>query len=156
MTTRRPRDLTDTVGLLVEAAGYVREQVTADIERGTGLPPAWFETLIRLRRTPGHAARVTEMAARIVFPQSSFSRLIDQMEAAGLIERNPDPAHRRATLIRPTAAGAKRLDDALNTYLDSSRRHVGAYLDDDDLDHLERISRKLRSANLPANSAGAD
>jgi len=154
MTTRRPRDLTDTVGLLVEAAGYVREQVTADIERGTGLPPAWFETLIRLRRTPGQNARITEMAARIGFPQSSFSRLVDQMETAGLIERTPDPTHRRATLIRATAVGAKRLDDALSTYLDSSHRHVADILTDDDLDHLERITRKLHSANLPARPAG--
>ena len=149
MPARRSHDLADTVSLLIEAAGYVREQISADIAAATGLQAPWFETLLRLHRTPGEVTRLSEMAERIGYPQSSFSRLADRMEEAGLITRAPDPANRRATLIRATDAGGAALDHALRAYVDSSRRHVAAFLDDDDLDHLERITRKLRDANLP-------
>ena len=107
MSSLPRRDLVTTVGLLVEAANYLQRGIADDLERETGLPGTWFETLVRLHRTPGQATRMNEMAAQVSFPPSSFSRLIDRMEAERLVERVPDPTNRRATLIRATAVGEK-------------------------------------------------
>ena len=148
MTSARPaRDLVTAVGLLVEAANYVQRSIADDLERRTGLPGTWFETLVRLHRTPGHCTRMNEMAAQVSFPPSSFSRLIDRMEAECLVERIPDPTNRRATLIRATATGEARLVEALAVHEQIAQACFADCLSGREMDALEAITRKLRDAN---------
>jgi DNA-binding MarR family transcriptional regulator len=146
MSSRPRRDLVTAVGLLFEAANYVQRSISDDLERETGLPGTWFETLVRLHRT-GHATRMNEMAAAVAFPPSSFSRLIDRMESEGLVERVPDPANRRATLVRATAAGEARLAEALAVHERSAKAHFADCLSENEIDALESITRRLRDGN---------
>jgi len=104
MPAKRSRDLSTTCGLLIEAASYLQRGMHDDVERATGLSGAWLEVLLRLHRTPGGAMRINEIAAQVTLPASSFSRLADRMEEEGLVERHPDPRHRRATLLHVTSA----------------------------------------------------
>ncbi len=144
------RDLVTAVGLLVEAANYLQRGIAEDVERKTGLPGTWFETLVRLHRTPGRATRMNEMATQVSFPPSSFSRLIDRMEAEGLVERVPDPTNRRATLLQATPTGEARLAEALAAHEQSAQVHFADCLTDKEMDALETITRKLRDANAAA------
>jgi DNA-binding MarR family transcriptional regulator len=146
-TSRGPRDLVTAVGLLVEAANYLQRAIAEDVERETGLPGPWFETLVRLHRTPGDATRMNEVANQVSFPPSSFSRLIDRMEAEHLVERGPDPTNRRATLIRATAKGEDRLVAALAVHENSAGSRFAGCLSGKEMDALESITRKLRDAN---------
>jgi DNA-binding MarR family transcriptional regulator len=147
MSLRPSRDLVTAVGLLVEASNYLQRAIADDLERDTGLPGPWFETLVRLHRTAGRATRMNEMAAQVSFPPSSFSRLIDRMETQGLVERVPDPTNRRATLIRATATGEDRLVKALVAHEQSAQTHFVNCLTEKEMDALEAITRKLRDAN---------
>jgi DNA-binding MarR family transcriptional regulator len=146
MSSRPQRDLVTAVGLLLEAANYVQRSISDDLERETGLPGTWFETLVRLHRT-GQATRMNEMAAQVAFPPSSFSRLVDRMEAECLVERVPDPTNRRATLLRATAAGEARLAEALAVHERSAMVHFVDCLSDEEIDVLESITRRLRDGN---------
>jgi MarR family transcriptional regulator, 2-MHQ and catechol-resistance regulon repressor len=147
MTAGPQRDLVTATGLLFEAAAYAHRAISDDVERATGLPGTWFEVLLRLHRTPGGALRISDIAAQVSFPPSSFSRLADRMEADGLVERAPDPAHRRATLLCVTPAGEKRLAEAELVHQPSLRTRFADLLTDTELDTLEIIARKLRDAN---------
>jgi excisionase family DNA binding protein len=69
------------------------------------------------------------------------------MEEEGLVERHPDPAHRRATLLHVTPAGQHRFAEAWTILEPSQQARLGALLDDDELDILEKITRKVRDAN---------
>jgi excisionase family DNA binding protein len=69
------------------------------------------------------------------------------MEEEGLVERRPDPAHRRATLLRVTPAGEHRFAEAWKVLEPSQQARLGALLDDDELNILEKITRKVRDAN---------
>ena len=65
--------------------------------------------------TPSHAAamrvlepggsRLTEMATRAGITKQSMKYLIDQLERAGYVEREPDPQDRRAQVVRHTERG---------------------------------------------------
>lgn len=149
VNSRRPRDLVTASGLLFEAAGYTQRSIADDVEYATGLPGPWLEVLLRLERTPGGAARISDVAAQVAFPPSSFSRLADKMEESGLVKRAPDPTHRRATLLHITPAGETVLAEARNVHEPSLQARFGNLLTDDELDALETISRKLRDANHP-------
>jgi DNA-binding MarR family transcriptional regulator len=151
MSPQPQRDLITSVGLLFEAANYLQSGISDDLERETGLPGTWFETLVRLHRT-GHATRMNEMAAQVAFPPSSFSRLIDRMEAERLVERVPDPTNRRATLIQATAIGKDRLVEALAVHEQSAQTRFADCLSEKEIDALETITKKLRDANAAGRS----
>jgi DNA-binding MarR family transcriptional regulator len=150
---RQQRDLVTTVGLLVEAASYLQRGIAADIEDETGLPGMWFETLVRLHRTPGHRLRMNEMATQVSFPPSSFSRLIDRMEARDLVERVPDLTNRRATLVQTTTSGETRLLKALAVHEQSAQARLADFLSEDEIEALEAITRKIRDANAAGHSS---
>ena len=149
MPAKRTRDLTMISGLLFEAASYLQRALHDDVERATGLSGAWLEVLLRLHRTPGGALRINEIAAQVTLPPSSFSRLADRMEDEGLVERHPDPSHRRATLLHLTSAGEQRFAEAWKVLEPSQQARLGTLLSGDELDILEKITRKIRDANQP-------
>ena len=53
--------------------------------------------------------KLTVLAGRIGISKQAVGELVDDLEAQGLLERIPDPADRRAKLVRLTAAGRKGL-----------------------------------------------
>ena len=61
---------------------------------------------------PG-GTRISELAARAQMTQQSMSELVAGLEARGYVERVPDPADRRARVVRPTPRGRAMLRAAL-------------------------------------------
>ena len=53
--------------------------------------------------------RITSLAERESVSQPAMTGLVQRLDAAGLVERRPDPADGRATLIAITVAGAEAL-----------------------------------------------
>ena len=149
MPARRPPDLSTVGGLLIEAANYLQRGMHEDVERATGLSGPELEVLLRLHRTPSGALRINAIAAQVTLPASSFSRLADRMEEERLVERRPDPSHRRATLLHLTPAGEARFAEAWKILEPSQQARLGSLLDDDELTVLEMITRKVRDANRP-------
>lgn len=78
-------DVVTASGLLFEAASYTHRRISNDVEFATGLPGPWLEVLLRLHRTPAGTCWISDMAAQVSFPPSSFSRLADRMEGQGLL-----------------------------------------------------------------------
>jgi DNA-binding MarR family transcriptional regulator len=56
----------------------------------------------------GSARNQIEVARRFCIDRTVMVRLVDELERAGLVERRPDPADRRARTIAVTAAGRVR------------------------------------------------
>jgi DNA-binding MarR family transcriptional regulator len=48
------------------------------------------------------------------------------MEAAGFVERRPDPHDRRGTLVRLTRRGKRVIDAAVETHVGNEERLLGA------------------------------
>ena len=57
---------------------------------------------------------------------SGMTKRLDRMEAAGMIERRPDPHDRRGTLIHLTRRGKSVIDRALETHVVNEARLLGA------------------------------
>lgn len=67
-----------------------------------GVTPSQFRAL---RVLAGGPLRISDLARRLdVVPRSATS-VVDDLEAAGKVERHPDAADRRATLVAITDAG---------------------------------------------------
>jgi DNA-binding MarR family transcriptional regulator len=97
-----------------------------------GMPLSWYDVLLELNAAPDRRLRMSELGARAVLSRERVSRVVDELERAGLVlrERNPDDG--RSLLAVLTDEGRARLRAAAPTYLAGIARHFGAHLDDDE------------------------
>jgi DNA-binding MarR family transcriptional regulator len=77
------------------------------------------------------------------YSQPGFSRLIQRMEADGLVERRPDPDDRRATIVRMTRTGRAKFREANAVYVEALRGAFGRHLRDDEHARLEAILTRV-------------
>ena len=68
--------------------------------------------------------------------------VIDGLERQGLVERVPNPADRRGSLVRLTSSGRKVVDRAMAMHAEAEQELV-AGLGERERDQLERLLRKL-------------
>jgi DNA-binding MarR family transcriptional regulator len=100
-----PEDTAEQIAALLD--GLVRRQRRAskadlDVTHGQ----------LRVLRTldnADRALRLSELAHQLGIVPRSATSVVDDLEAAGLVARQPDPDDRRATLVNLTPAGTKLL-----------------------------------------------
>lgn len=97
-----PATLEDPLGfVLVDVARILRRRFERALENGgLGLTVAEARTLAYVSRRPG--LRQSSLADELCVEPMTLVGFLDRLEAAGYVERIPDPADRRAKLIRLT------------------------------------------------------
>jgi DNA-binding MarR family transcriptional regulator len=88
--------------------------VTREVERrlaAAELPSlSWYDVLWALRRAPGHSLRMLELARAVVtISPSGLTRLVDRIEAEGLLVRQPCATDRRGYEAALTPQGTAML-----------------------------------------------
>jgi DNA-binding MarR family transcriptional regulator len=92
------------------------DRVDARLRGAHELPLSSFESLHFLSAAPLGSMRVGDLARALRVTVGGASKLVDRIERAGLIAREPDPDDRRASRVALTAAGRRRLTAAAKTY----------------------------------------
>jgi len=110
--------------------------------------PACFPLAKQLMRPD--AMRLSDLAADIGLDASTVSRQIKQLEDKGIVERTPDPADGRASLVRLTDDGRATMQAAF------SRRYqriqgVLAHWSDADRAQLQTLLTRLAADLASAN-----
>jgi DNA-binding MarR family transcriptional regulator len=109
-----------------------------------GLPPlSWYDVLLELRRAEGGCLAPRDLEREMLFEQYNLSRLLDRMEAQGLVHRLPYPGDKRRQLIAITKAGRELRKRMWRVYGAAIRRHVGSRLAEHEAETLARLLRKL-------------
>lgn len=94
---------------LLNAHSRVIGEVEAALS-AAGLPQlTWYDALWPLRRARGRRLRMGALAEQVTLSRTGLSRLVDRLEAAGLLRREPAPEDRRGSYVVLTAAGAELL-----------------------------------------------
>ena len=131
---RRVADDTDRVTAW-SAVLRVHAAVVPRLERelvAAGLPLSWYDVLLELNAAPERRLRMTELGGRVVLSRERVSRVVDELERAGLARRERNPDDGRSLLAVITDDGRARLRAAAPTYLAGIQRHFGAHLTDDE------------------------
>jgi DNA-binding MarR family transcriptional regulator len=72
-----------------------------------GLPPlSWYDVLWPLYRAREKRLRMNELAEEVVLSRTGLVRLVDRVEAAGLLRREPLPEDGRGSYVAITNDGA--------------------------------------------------
>jgi DNA-binding MarR family transcriptional regulator len=99
-------------GVLFAGARVLRVADLDMIERD-GFPLTWFDVLSRLADAEPAGLRMQELEELALFTRGGLTRLVDRIEAAGLVQREPVPGDRRGVRVVLTAEGRQRYAVAL-------------------------------------------
>ena len=105
----------------------------------TGMPLGWYDVLLQLAEAPGRRLRMAELADRVLLSRSGLTRLIDRLQAEGLVRRAPTPDDARGTFTVLTAEGVRRLRAAAPVHLAGVQAHWLAHFSDEELRELEAL-----------------
>jgi DNA-binding MarR family transcriptional regulator len=94
------------------------------------------------------------LAQHLGVDRTAMTYLLDDLEGAGLVERRPDPADRRARRVTLTEAGVARLRE-LKAGLYHVEDRLLEPLDENDRATLRVLLRRLATNVAPANPCGA-
>lgn len=134
-------------GLLMEAAAALTCSTVPTIE-AHGLSPQWFEALLRLARTPEGRLRMSDLAASMTsISPSGLTRVVDRLEAAGLVSREQCPTDRRSAYAVITDAGRRRVDEVLPDHLADLERAYVSLFSEREARQLEKLLRRVRDAH---------
>ena len=98
--------------------------------------------------------RMAIIAERLSVVPRTVTDLVDGVEAAGLVERQPDPEDRRSTFVALTAGGRLLLDRLEDARRESAEQAFGR-LDPADRAVLLRLLRDLADETAGARGPGA-
>jgi len=127
------------LGRLSIVGGKAIEAVFAE----HGLITGEFDVLATLRRSgEPFAVPPSQLARALMLSPAGMTNRVDRLEAAGYVERRPDPDDRRSTLVVLTAAGLELVDRAVEDHVDNEEALLGV-LSATERRSLDRILDKL-------------
>lgn len=148
--TRFDDDRLTAMGLLLETHAGVTEAFERELE-SLGVSGSAFEVMIRLARSDGHRLRMTELAAQSTLTNSGLTRLVDRLEVAGLVGREPCETDRRGSFATLTVAGLEKVTGVLPAHLLTIDRVLTGVLDPDELQVFLGALRKVRAVVKPSS-----
>ena len=117
----------------------VLEHSFAETLRPYGITPTQYNVLRILRGAGETGLCRTEVMQRLISKVPDTTRLLDRMEAAGLIERERSDRDRRFVTTRVTAAGLSLLAELDDPVKELHRLHLGV---------LDRTELRMLIASL--------
>lgn len=125
---------------MLHAAHALEDELEATLS-AMGLSGAKLAALRALAEA-GDALPLTQLAGRLACVKSNITQLVDRLEADGLVERQTDPADRRARLAALTASGRKAVKDGTRA-MDAAERDVLGRLSRDEAQQLHALLEKV-------------
>jgi DNA-binding MarR family transcriptional regulator len=136
-----PRERVAWRGLLLSYRSIV-SQLDAELELATGWNLSAFEVLLALSHAPGGGMQMSKLAGAVVMSRSGLTRLVDRLEADGLVRRDTggaDPRHVFACLTEP---GREQLAAMIALHVEGIQR---CFLDRLGKTHIDALGSAWRA-----------
>jgi DNA-binding MarR family transcriptional regulator len=90
----------------------------------TGISLTWYDVLLELNSAGGRLT-MSQLGDRVVLSRSRVSRVVDELEGAGMVTRVSNPADKRSSFAALTPEGRRRFLEVAKVYLPAIDREVG-------------------------------
>ncbi|MEU5041747.1 MarR family winged helix-turn-helix transcriptional regulator [Streptomyces griseorubiginosus] len=137
-------------GRLQGAANRLEYLLGRRIEEECGISHLMFEVLLILGRAGEPGMSMRAISQEQVLSTGGATRLVDRMEAAGLVLRVTDPDDRRGRLVRLTPLGEETVVRAARLHVENIKQY---FLNPLPVDHRERFAEDLRILSHSARDA---
>jgi DNA-binding MarR family transcriptional regulator len=121
----------------------LHDRLDRDLIRGTGISQAYYEILVQLSETPGHALRMSELAERCLSSRSRLSHAVARLEERGWVRRQVCAEDGRGQLAVLTDEGFAALEGAAPVHVESVRTHLLDQLSPEQIAAMRDIGETL-------------
>lgn len=137
---------------LLRAHAATTRAFNAELLNEHGLTINDFEALLRLSRAEEGRMRRVDLAENLLLTASGVTRLLDGLEAHGLVERAACSSDRRVVYAVITEEGRKRLRAASDSHVASVTALFEQQFGEEELDRLAELLGRLPGADESAGS----
>lgn len=124
----------------------VIELIERELAAAKQLPLSSYDVLLTLLEAPDHRLRMHEIADAVVLSRSGLTRLIDRLEAQGLLVRERSCPDRRGAYAVLTEQGKAALRKAWPVYAQGIEQHFASLLNDSEVRTLTEALEKVLAA----------
>ena len=145
----------ETWPLLLETHTVLVELLERELDDVGGLSLSWYDVLVQLAMAPEGKLKMNELAGSVLLSKSGITRLVDRMEADGLIKRSSCKDDRRAIYATITPKGRQLFDRACPLHMRGVERHLLAHLTEQEVTTLRSAFHKVLEAAHEVRSVRA-
>jgi DNA-binding MarR family transcriptional regulator len=134
---------------LLHAHHDVVDALDRELQEEHDLSFSEYDVLLRLARAPERALRMRDLAERVLMSPSGLTRLVDRLEAEGLVTRRQDPDDGRVALASLTDKGLDAVRRAARSHLRGIRRHFSGRLSKTQLQNVASALETIAGPHAP-------
>ncbi|HJR51873.1 MAG TPA: MarR family transcriptional regulator [Gemmatimonadales bacterium] len=116
MSPRLSSDHVDAWRALLTSHAELTERIDTALRAAGVIPLRWYDALLCLYEAPGRRLRLAELAKAALLSRSGLSRLVDRLEEAGLLTREPCQDDARGAYAVLTSEGLHALRRCWRVY----------------------------------------
>ncbi len=137
------KERSNTWRIFLQTFATVTRKLEGQMRYENEMPLAWYGVLVHLNEAHQGRLLMNELAQTLVLIPSNLTRLIDRLEHAGFVRREPCPDDRRAIYAVITEEGEAALKAAVPGHNRRVQEHFMQYLTDEDVEALRDILLKV-------------
>jgi len=122
-----------------------------ELQAAVGMPLAWYDVLLELANAPDRQLQMSDLGERVTLSRTRVSRLVDEMQRAGYVEKQAHPSDRRSIYATMTSIGRKQFRAAAPVYARGIHEHFVSHLRPSEITAIATgLQRVARAAAQPA------
>jgi len=133
-------------GALLQVHAALVPSMDRRLRRQVGLPLGWYDVLLELQAAPQRRLTMSALGERVVLSRTRTSRVVDELVAADLVAREPNPDDARSAFAVVTARGLAEFRRAAPVYLSAIEGEFAEPLKTEELRQLRGLLLRIRDA----------
>src|SRR6202142_588363 len=125
---------------LMRIVKVLPRHLDSDLVRGAGLTASEYTTIMHLSEAANRELRMADLASATDLSASRMTRLVDDLQARGLVTKTASSSDARGNVAKLTPKGMAKLKGAWAVHLASVRRR---FFDSMDAADIERVAKAL-------------
>lgn len=135
---------------LIRGHASATRAISAQLVAEHGLTINDYEALLHLAKAEGGRMRRVDLAERLILTASGVTRLLDGLEAGGLVERASCATDRRVTYAVLSETGRTKLREASKSHIADVRAFFDERYTAEELEQLAKLLGRLPGAGAAA------
>jgi DNA-binding MarR family transcriptional regulator len=131
------------VGRLIGAHAALTRELSAQLVADHGLTLSEYEVLMLLARAPDGVMRRIDLAHEVRLSPSGVTRMLDRLEAGGLVGKASCDKDARVTYAQLTEAGVAKLEECAPGHVAAAERLLSERFDEHELTSLVELLGRL-------------
>jgi len=131
----------------LKAHATIIDRIDHDLAAAQRPPLSSYDVLIELYEAPEHRLRMHELAERVVLSRSGLTRLVDRLEAEGLLIRDRSATDRRGAYAVITEQGIEALRQTWPVYARGITEYFARWLTVEEAQLLKSVFVRILQAD---------